>query len=236
MSMAALRPIRVGLCVEGKLVREALAQLLQKEAGIDVVLAVGSSEKALNQVVDATPEVLLIDSQFSKLADVRIIESTRQKIPELKVVMVGMDQDKDNFLRSARAGISGFLLKDASAVEAVTAIHAVFRGDAVCPPQLCLVLFDCVARQCTRIPGLQANLEFGLTRREQELLQMISCGLSNKQIASDLNISDQTVKRHVHEILHKIGATDRLEAVEVCRRHGMCAPEVISEHNLERQD
>ena len=223
MSMAPVRSIRVGLCVEGKLVREALTQLLQKNTGIEVVHAVGFSEQAPNNVVGATPDVLLIDSQFFELADIRVVENTRQKMPELKVIMVGMDQDKDTFLHSARAGISGFLLKDASASEVVAAIHAVFKGDAVCPPQLCLLLFDCVARHCTRIPGLQAKLEFGLTRREQELLQMISCGLSNKQIASDLNISDQTVKRHVHEILHKIGATDRFEAVEVCRRHGMCA-------------
>jgi DNA-binding NarL/FixJ family response regulator len=209
--------------VEGRFVREALIDLLKMKNDIQVVQALRFSAQALAEIVNSAPDVLLIDSEFFAISEIHLIQAAHREIPALKVVMVGMDLDKAQFLAAARAGLAGYVLNDASATEIVEAVRAVANGEAVCPPQLCLILFDCVARQCMRLPGFSAKLEFGLTRREQELLQMLSCGLSNKEIAVDLNISDQTVKRHVHEILHKIGAGDRWEAVEVYRRHGMCA-------------
>ena len=131
--------------------------------------------------------------------------------------MFGMEDDKDVFLRSVRAGVTGFLLKDASAAEIAGAVHAVVNDEAVCPPRLCFALLDQIARQEMPLSCVSGNGKFGLTRREQQLLQMISCGLSNKEIANDLNISDQTVKNHIHRILQKLGAADRMSAVEAYR-------------------
>jgi DNA-binding NarL/FixJ family response regulator len=93
----------------------------------------------------------------------------------------------------------------------------VARDEAVCPPSLCRVLFDQVAAPQLEAPCLQARHPFGLTRREQQLVEMMGRGLTNKEIAMQLNLSDQTVKNHVHRVLQKVGAGDRLEAAELCR-------------------
>jgi two-component system, NarL family, nitrate/nitrite response regulator NarL len=96
-------------------------------------------------------------------------------------------------------------------------VRAAATDEAVCPPRLCLALFECIARQWAQMPRFNSTHTFGLTRREQELVEMIGCGLTNKEIANELNLSDQTVKNHIHRILKKLGVRDRLSAVEVCR-------------------
>src|SRR5205807_881626 len=100
------------------------------------------------------------------------------------------------------------------------AVRCVASAEAVCPPQLCLVLFEQMAQQA-RIPSFHIRAELGLTRREQQLVQMIGRGLTNKEIATQLNLSEQTVKNHVHRMLRKVGASDRLAAVELCRSQGI---------------
>jgi DNA-binding NarL/FixJ family response regulator len=100
------------------------------------------------------------------------------------------------------------------------AIRAVAQGDAVCPPALCRSLFDHVASSGAWQPGIQVRKNLGLTRREQQLVQLVSEGLTNKEIASRLYLSEQTVKNHVRRMLRKAGATDRLEAVERWRAQG----------------
>jgi len=128
--------------------------------------------------------------------------------------MIGMDADERAFLKAVRAGVSGYLLNEASAVDLIAAIRAVARGEAVCPPQLCKALFDAVAGAREFIPNVR-NMGVRLTRRQQELVPMIARGLTNKEIASHLNLSEQTVKNHIHRMLRKIGANDRSEVIEI---------------------
>jgi DNA-binding NarL/FixJ family response regulator len=131
--------------------------------------------------------------------------------------MIGMDADPETFLRGVREGVVGYILKDASALEVATAVRSVANDEAVCPPSLCLVLFEQVAKQNSHPASFVIRHNLGLTRREQQLVEMISHGLTNKEIASQLNLSEQTIKNHVHRMLRKIGASNRLTAVEMCR-------------------
>jgi DNA-binding NarL/FixJ family response regulator len=166
---------------------------------------------------------LLSDSAAVALSDLRLVSEVRAAIPGMKVVMVGMDADREIFLRAVRDGIAGYVLKEASAMEVAAAVRAVASGEAVCPPSLCLALFERVANQNTHPASFVIRHNLGLTRREQQLVQLISHGLTNKEIASQLNLSEQTVKNHVHRMLRKLGATDRLGAVELCRQPGAVA-------------
>ena len=210
---------RVGifLVAENRLLREALTRILNKKSDLRVLAAACFSEDIVADILNINPDVLLLDSSGSEAADLKLVMSVRREAPTLRVVILGMEEQQDRFLRCVRAGVKAFLLKDASAADIATAVRSVVNEEAVCSPRLCLALFDHVARQEAPLRGLIVNRKFGLTRREQQLLQLVSCGLSNKEIASDLNLSDQTVKNHIHRILHKLGATDRMSAVEVCR-------------------
>jgi len=215
--------VQVFILAENRLLREALTRILNKKNDIRVVGASAFTPEIVQQIVAASPDVLLSDSAAVALSQLRLVSEVRAVIPGLKVIMVGMEGDRDLFLRAVRDGIVGYVLKDASAADVAEAVRSVANGEAVCPPALSLSLFEQIAK-----PRIQSNHfvikhNLGLTRREQQLVHMISRGLTNKEIASELNLSEQTVKNHVHRMLRKLGADDRLAAVEICRQPGVVA-------------
>jgi DNA-binding NarL/FixJ family response regulator len=216
----SVNSVQVFILAENRLLREALTRILSKKNDIQVVGACAFSSDVVEQISSAAPDVLLSDSAAVALSDLRLVAEVRGALPGIKVVMIGMDADAETFLRAVRDGIVGFILKDASAMEVAAAVRSVANDEAVCPPSLCLALFQRVANQNTHLPSFVIRHNLGLTRREQQLVQMISRGLTNKEIASQLNLSEQTVKNHIHRMLRKLGATDRLGAVELCRMPG----------------
>jgi DNA-binding NarL/FixJ family response regulator len=216
----AVESVQVFILAENRLLREALTRILSKKNDIRVVGASAFSPDVVEQISGAAPDVLLSDSAAIALSDLRLVSEVRAAIPGLKVIMIGMDADRETFLRAVRDGIVGFVLKDASAMEVATAVRSVANDEAVCPPSLCLALFERVANQSPQPASFVIRHNLGLTRREQQLVHMISRGLTNKEIASQLNLSEQTVKNHIHRMLRKVGATNRLGAVELCRMPG----------------
>ncbi len=135
--------------------------------------------------------------------------------------MVGMESEEAVLLRVIQAGVVGYVLKDASAVEVARTIRAVAAGEAVCPAALSLALFQWVMLHKPALPSLHVKTVLGLSRREQQLAGLIQQGLTNKEVASQLNLSEQTVKNHVHRMLRKVGGADRLSIVEACRNEGV---------------
>lgn len=215
--------IQVYILAENRLLREALARVLNKRSDIRVVGASAFSHQMVGEISGAAPDVLLWDSAAVAFSDLRLVPELRRAIPGLRVVMIGMESDRKTFLRAVQDGVVGYILKDASAVEVAAAVRSVANDEAVCPASLCLALFEHVSYQSAQLPNFQIKHNLGLTRREQQLVQMVSRGLTNKEIAAELNLSEQTIKNHVHRMLRKLGASDRLAAVELCRSHGISA-------------
>lgn len=213
----SLERIVVFLLAENCLLREALVRVLRKKDDIVVVGAIPFSPSALEKVSTASPDVILFDSAGIALTGPRLISRMRQAGENRKTVMVGMDDDEATFLRAVGEGVVGYVLKDASAAEIVRVIRAVAVGEAVCPPRFSLSLFHCAARDVSFSLESPQKTKFGLSRREQQLVGLIRLGLSNKEIGSRLNLSEQTVKNHIHRILRKVGANDRLGIVEQCQ-------------------
>jgi len=212
--------VRVFLLTENRLLREVLARLLARKSDLEVVEVASLSEPAVLAEVSANLDVLLGDSLPDATSSDGTIQKLRRKLPNLKILMFGMDCEEEKFLSAVQHGVSGYILKDASAAEVATAIRAVAEGDAVCPPKLCRALFKCVSDSSAWKPSAQVTKRSGLTRREQQLVQLISLGLTNKEIAGRLCLCEQTIKNHLSRILRKCGAGDRLEAVEYCRTQG----------------
>ncbi|MBZ5572840.1 MAG: response regulator transcription factor [Acidobacteriia bacterium] len=215
--------VQVFILAENRLLREALTRILNKKSDIRVVGAVAFSQDVVEQICSAAPNVVLSDSAAIALSDLRLVSELRTAIPNIKMVLIGMETDRETFLRAVRDGVVGYVLKDASAMEVAAAVRSVANNEAVCPPSLCLALFERVANQNSHPPSLVIKHSLGLTRREQQLIQMISRGLTNKEIAAQLNLSEQTIKNHIHRMLRKLGANDRLGAVELCRTPGAVA-------------
>jgi DNA-binding NarL/FixJ family response regulator len=215
--------VQVYILAENRLLREALARILNKKSDIRVVGASAFTPDVVRQIASSAPHVLLSDSPTMALSELRLVREVRTAVPSLKVVMVGMESDEETFVKAVRHGIVGYVLKEASAMEVASCVRSVANGEAVCPPTLCMSLFKQLAKPAPQAPSIVFNLDLGLTRREQQLVQMISRGLTNKEIAAELNLSEQTVKNHVHRMLRKLGASDRLGAVERCRLPGAVA-------------
>ena len=216
--------ISVFLLAENRLLREALAKILNKKTDITVIGSAPLSSGVVLKITASSPQVLLFDPPHNTRGECSIIPPLRKALPTLKVVMIGMDPDKELFLRAVRDGIAGYVLKDATAPEVADAVRSVAENQAVCPAALCQALFEYVARQSPAYPNLLVKHHMGLTRREQQLVEMIGRGLTNKEIAVTLGLSEQTIKNHIHRMLRKLGASDRLAAAEMCRTDNSLLP------------
>ena len=216
--------ISVFLLAENRLLREALAKILNKKTDITVVGSAPLSSGVVLKITASSPQVLLFDPPHNTRGECSIIPPLRKALPTLKVVMIGMDPDKELFLRAVRDGIAGYVLKDATAPEVADAVRSVAENQAVCPAGLCQALFEYVARQSPAYPNLLVKHHMGLTRREQQLVEMIGRGFTNKEIAVTLGLSEQTIKNHIHRMLRKLGASDRLAAAEMCRTDNSLLP------------
>jgi two-component system response regulator DevR len=210
----------VFLLAENRLLREALIRLLSKKNDIYVVGANPYSPSAHEEIVATRPGIIVLDSSGLTFSNPRLIPTLHSAIPGVRVVMVDMDLDEESFLSAIREGVVGYVLKDASALEVIATIRAVAAGVAVCPPGLSMVLFRSVARQIAVQPAVMWGADLGLSRREHQLLELLRERLTNKEIAVRLNLAEQTVKNHVHRILRKVGAPNRLTVIEHCEVEG----------------
>jgi two-component system response regulator DevR len=199
----------VFLLAENRLLREALIRILSKKSDIRVVGAASYSPATQEQIIVTRPSIVLLDSVTPVFSEVRLVATLRAAIPGVRVAMIDMELDQFTFLRAVREGVVGYVLKDASASEVAGMIRAIAAGEAVCPPLLSMALFHVVQRRL--FPSGDTQI---LSRREQDLVALLRERLTNKEIAAKLNLSEQTVKNHVHRMLRKIGAADRLAIVE----------------------
>jgi DNA-binding NarL/FixJ family response regulator len=212
--------IRVFVAAENRLLREALARVLTKGAGIEVIATNSAAPFHTDALLDGRPDILLLNSRGSLEEDLSAIQEVRTAAPAVRILLIGMAKDEREFLQCVRAGISGYLLRDASASEVLQGVRAVAAGEAVCPGALCAALFRYFESDTSGLPCTSGKRRMGLSRRELQLIPLIAQGLTNKEIANHFSLSEQTVKNHLYRMKHKIGADDRLEMVQLYRTQG----------------
>ncbi len=210
--------ITVFLLAENRLLREALIRLLSKKDDIHIVGSGSYSLQILPQVLSAVPQVVIIDSVSRALWQNGIMRRLLDSKPQIKVLMIGMEADESVFLRMVQEGVLGYVLSDASAYDVWHAIRCVAAGEAVCPPCLSAALFRFVAAAQNSIAGIRLQRGQDFSPRQLQLAQLIRQGFSNKELAAQLNLSEQTVKNHVHRMLRKVGAPDRATMAELAVR------------------
>jgi two-component system response regulator DegU len=214
-------PISVYLAVQNRLLHETLVRLFQKQAGIAVVGECQYYQPTYEHPAPPPCDILLLDS-LSTVHARNLIEELNERTSQTKVVLFGMDDDEECFLKAVRLGVCGYLLKDASPAEIVSGVRGVARGEAACPPRLCMILFRNIVQEFRRsgMDEHSARKKNGLTYRQRELIELVAKGLTNKEIAARLNISEYTVKNHMHRIMRHVEADSRQEAVAVIRAGG----------------
>ena len=215
-----LSPIRVFLLIENRLLREALTRLLGKRSDILIVGQANLEEVSHGKVVESNCSVLVLDSANPDWLPVRFFTSNPCPVPgRFRALLVGMENDPGQFLNAIRAGAFGYMLKDASASEVVAAVRATVRGEATCTPRLCATLFHLVSQWPEQAPAAPAAATSpNLTLRQHQLVKLLAKGLTNKEIAAELNLSEFTVRNHVHRILKLVDVRTRREAVSAVLR------------------
>jgi DNA-binding NarL/FixJ family response regulator len=201
---------RVVVVDDHELFRHGLTSML-RERGVRVVAAAGSAEEALETLerLDPHPDVMLMDLGLPGMSGVEAIRRLETTHPHIPVVVLSVMAEEDDLMAAILAGASGYVLKSASIDEVVASLHAASEGSAVVAPELAGKLLGRIRRSRQASPDPAS----ALSEREREVLDLMSEGYNNAEIAARLYISQNTVKNHVAAILEKLGADNRVQAV-----------------------
>jgi DNA-binding NarL/FixJ family response regulator len=217
-------PVRVLLADDQALVRAGFRMILDAEEEIEVVGEAEDGVEAVARVRELRPDVVLMDIRMPNLDG---LEATRQVVAEREGevrVLILTTFDLNEYVYDAlRAGASGFLLKDAPAEQLVAGIHVVAAGEALLAPSITRRLIEEFARGGGPPSGPPPGLD-ELTPRELDVFKQVARGLSNAEIASELIVSETTVKTHVARVLMKLGLRDRVQAVVLAYEAGIVTP------------
>jgi len=223
MNCAAESSISIYLLVQNRLMLDVFMRLFRKRTGFTVVGESHYITEALDELAGRPCDVMLLHS-LEALRSVGQWVETEGGLRKIKVVLFGMDEDPEYFLQAVRLGVCGYLLNDASLVEMIAAVRAVAQGEAICPPKLCKTLFECVSRgslpQSEKVKQ-RCHAASGLTCRQRQLMQLVAKGMTNKEIAASLRLSEFTVKNHIYRVMTHLQADSRHQAVDVIRTGGL---------------
>lgn len=208
------------------LLRQGLTTLLELEGGIRVVGQAGNGLEALRLAEELDPDVILLDINMPGMNGIEVAKKLREKHPETEILVLTIHDDESYVNEMIRVGAKGYLLKDAEPREVVRAIKKVAVGESVYPTDLMervMERYHELEVQYGRLQSAATISDLALTNRELEILHYIVQGMSNKEIAHELFISEKTVKNHITSLLRKLEVEDRTQAAVFAVSRGLFA-------------
>lgn len=200
--------IRVLIVEDHNVVRQGLVALLNVVEGLEVVGEAADGVEAIAEYRKSRPDITLVDLRLPKLSGVEVIQRIRMEAPHARLIVLTTYDGDEDIYRALKAGAKGYLLKGMTTQELIATIREVHAGRAHIPPA--------IAEKLAERMGTE-----DLTPREAEVLEQIVNGKSNKEIATELAISEATVKTHINSLLSKLGVTDRTQAATAAIRRGI---------------
>lgn len=189
------------------LIREGLKQLLEFDGSIEIVAEASNGVECLERLDDFQPDVLLLDINMPEKNGIDVLREMKEKNSPVKVLILTVHNELEYLMNAVDIGVDGYILKDSEFVELKRAINAVLEGENYIQPSLIPALNNQLVNR--DIEKDKINL---LTSRELEVLAQVANGMFNKEIATNLNISERTVKNHISNIFKKIDVSDRTQA------------------------
>ncbi|MGH9122773.1 MAG: response regulator [Acidimicrobiales bacterium] len=216
--------VRVLIADDQQLFRRGIGVVLGTEAHIEVVAEAADGIEAVAKAAELAPDVVVMDVRMPGLGGIEATRRIRALLPTTRILMLTVSDDEDDLYEAIKAGANGYLLKEISVEEVAAAIEAVAKGQSLISPYLAsklLAEFSALAGRATGPDDLVAPT---LTTRELEVLRLVATGMSNRDMADKLYISEHTVKNHIRNILEKLQLHSRLEAVMYAVRRNLVDP------------
>ncbi len=214
---AKLAKIRVLLIEDNRFLREGITEILERHGGFAVdALADGNIPPEQSNAA-RSPNVVLLDLGLEKENSLRLMTVLRERFPEARIVAMDILPEQDDIVQFVKAGGCGFILKNAPVEDYVKTIQAVAGGATILPSILTKSLFTQIVESVLKSGNSVPDHAIQLTKREREVVDLISQGMSNKEIAQELHIATFTVKSHVHNVLEKLELTTRLQIAAFVR-------------------
>jgi two-component system nitrate/nitrite response regulator NarL len=223
-----VKSILVLVIEDNRLLRDGLAALLEAQPDFKVVAAAEGANVGLLQLHETKPHVVLVDATLGNHDSRRVVESVKKTAPEARVIVMDLLPAQEDVIEFIKAGANGFIVKDATVEDFVRTIRSVAEGADVVPPALTRTLLSHIVDQAVLrstsgldTPALMEGVR--MTKREREVIDLVTGGLGNKEIAQRLSLTTHTVKNYVRHILEKLALHSRLQLAAFAHRAG--APE-----------
>jgi len=216
--------VKLLLVDKRELFREGLARVLGDQPNMEVVGTCGSADEAIEKAKELQPDVVLIDTELEQNGCIEAVAHVSKLLPNTRVLILTHSEDKNDIFANFLAGAHGYASKDISVECIVRAINIVFKGGVIISPPLAARMVE----QFTSMPsGKEAKTDgrdIHLSKRECEVLSMVSKGASNREIANTLFMSESTAKTHVRNIMEKLHMGSRLKAAILAQEKGIIPP------------
>lgn len=207
-----MKKIRILLIEDNRLLREGLTAMLKKQEDMSVVETVGNGENILAIMEKFKPDVLLLDLGLRSRSSLNLVKLVKKNFSASKIIVMDLIPLQADVLEFVQAGVSGFILKDATVNDFLKTIRSVVKGLQVLPPNLTGSLFSQIVEHAVSGSNPTALIEsVRMTKREKQVIELISEGSTNKEIAQELHLSTYTIKSHVHNILEKLALSTRVQ-------------------------
>lgn len=216
-----MKKIAILVIEDNRLLRDGIAAMLDEQADIRVVAALGNSEHTIETIRSTKPAVVLLDLGLRTQNSLQLVKSIRKTFAGMKVIVMDLVPMQSDIVMYVQAGVSGFILKDATTDEFLQTIRSVSGGETILPPQLTGSLFTQIVDNAARGPGRSVLMEsVRMTKRERQVIGLIADGMTNKEIAHELHLSTSTVKSHIHNILEKLALRSRVQIAKYAHTSG----------------
>ncbi len=207
-----MKKISILVIEDNRLLREGITEMIREQDDLKVVGAYGDCAKALQFVRKSQPNILLLDLGLRNQNSLNLVKVFKKDFKKIKVIVMDLVPLQEDVFVFVQAGVSGFILKEATVDDFLSAIRAVASGNKVLPPHLTESLFSQIVDKA--IIELNPEKLIGsvkMTKRERQVIDLVSDGLTNKEIAQNLHLSTYTVKSHIHNILEKLALHTRVQ-------------------------
>jgi DNA-binding NarL/FixJ family response regulator len=206
-----MKKIRLLLIEDNRLLRDGISSVLKAHKDILIIAASGDGKNTLEKIKQLKPDVVLLDLGLRSQNSLHVVELVKKDFPLAKIIVMDLAPVQADVLQYVKAGANGFILKDASLNDFLITIRTVNEGVTVLPPLLVDSLFSQIVDHAVREGKPELKKAVQMTKREREVIGLLSDGMSNKEIGQKIRISTYTVKSHIHNIMEKLALHTRLE-------------------------